>query len=159
MLTSREMEKFLRNRYLFFDITLKNILERPHYTGKIHAEMSGAEMRNIMGGTIDYAVVGRRMQRLRKENGYTQEQIAAALNVTVAFISNIENNRAKMNLRVVTYYARLLNVSIDYLLQSEDDEESSRDTILNQEILRLLQHYTIEEKEKLVKILRLLKES
>lgn len=111
-----------------------------------------------MGETIDYAVVGQRMQRLRKENGYTQEQIAAALNVTVAFISNIENNRAKMNLRVITYYAKLLNVSIDYLLQAENDEESSKDTILNQEILRLLHGYSIEEKEKLIKILRLIKE-
>lgn len=111
-----------------------------------------------MGETIDYAVVGQRMQRLRKENGYTQEQIAAALNVTVAFISNIENNRAKMNLRVITYYAKLLNVSIDYLLQAENDEESSKDTILNQEILRLLHGYSIEEKEKLIKVLRLIKE-
>lgn len=111
-----------------------------------------------MGETIDYAVVGQRMQRLRKENGYTQEQIAAALNVTVAFISNIENNRAKMNLRVITYYAKLLNVSIDYLLQAENDEESSKDTILNQEILRLLHSYSIEEKEKLIKVLRLIKE-
>lgn len=117
------------------------------------------EMRKIMSETINYAVVGQRMQRLRKENGYTQEQIADALNVTVAFISNIENNRAKMNLRVITYYAKLLNVSIDYLLQPENDEENSQDTILNQEILRLLQNYSVEEKEKLIKVLRLIKES
>ena len=111
-----------------------------------------------MGETINYALVGQRMQRLRKENGYTQEQIAAALNVTVAFISNIENNRAKMNLRVITYYAKLLNVSIDYLLQPENDEENSKDSVLNQEILRLLHNYSVEEKEKLIKILRLVKE-
>ena len=117
-----------------------------------------AEMRRIMGETINYALVGQRMQRLRKENGYTQEQIAAALNVTVAFISNIENNRAKMNLRVITYYAKLLNVSIDYLLQPENDEENSKDSVLNQEILRLLHNYSVEEKEKLIKILRLVKE-
>ena len=63
---------------------------------------------------IDYTNVGKRMKTLRKQAGYTQEQIADALDVTVAFISNIENDRVKMNLRVLSYYAKLLNVSIDY---------------------------------------------
>ena len=48
---------------------------------------------------IDYTNVGKRMKTLRKQAGYTQEQIADALDVTVAFISNIENDRVKMNLR------------------------------------------------------------
>lgn len=39
---------------------------------------------------IDYTNVGKRMKTLRKQAGYTQEQIADALDVTVAFISNIE---------------------------------------------------------------------
>ena len=68
---------------------------------------------------IDYTNVGKRMKTLRKQAGYTQEQIADALDVTVAFISNIENDRVKMNLRVLSYYAKLLNVSIDYLLRPE----------------------------------------
>ena len=38
---------------------------------------------------IDYTNVGKRMKTLRKQAGYTQEQIADALDVTVAFISNI----------------------------------------------------------------------
>ena len=50
---------------------------------------------------IDYTNVGKRMKTLRKQAGYTQEQIADALDVTVAFISNIENDRVKMNLRVL----------------------------------------------------------
>ena len=56
---------------------------------------------------IDYTNVGKRMKTLRKQAGYTQEQIADALDVTVAFISNIENDRVKMNLRVLSYYAKL----------------------------------------------------
>lgn len=106
---------------------------------------------------IDYSLVGQRMQRLRKAKGYTQEQIANDLNVTIAFISNIENNRAKMNLRILTYYASLLNVSVDYLLQpgKEEDENS---IYLDQEILRLLRDYPVAEKQKFIKMLRALKE-
>ena len=44
---------------------------------------------------IDYTNVGKRMKTLRKQAGYTQEQIADALDVTVAFISNIENRPRK----------------------------------------------------------------
>ena len=74
---------------------------------------------------IDYTNVGKRMKTLRKQAGYTQEQIADALDVTVAFISNIENDRVKMNLRVLSYYAKLLNVSIDYLLTGKEKESKS----------------------------------
>ena len=79
---------------------------------------------------IDYTNVGKRMKTLRKQAGYTQEQIADALDVTVAFISNIENDRVKMNLRVLSYYAKLLNVSIDYLLRPESDENGEKDDVL-----------------------------
>ena len=91
---------------------------------------------------IDYTNVGKRMKTLRKQAGYTQEQIADALDVTVAFISNIENDRVKMNLRVLSYYAKLLNVSIDYLLRPESDENGEKDDVLNKEILRLLEKFS-----------------
>ena len=88
------------------------------------------------------------MKTLRKQAGYTQEQIADALDVTVAFISNIENDRVKMNLRVLSYYAKLLNVSIDYLLRPESDENGEKDDVLNKEILRLLEKFSTDDKEK-----------
>ena len=103
---------------------------------------------------IDYTNVGKRMKTLRKQAGYTQEQIADALDVTVAFISNIENDRVKMNLRVLSYYAKLLNVSIDYLLRPESDENGEKDDVLNKEILRLLEKFSTDDKEKFVKVLR-----
>ena len=105
---------------------------------------------------IDYTNVGKRMKTLRKQAGYTQEQIADALDVTVAFISNIENDRVKMNLRVLSYYAKLLNVSIDYLLRPESDENGEKDNVLNKEILRLLEKFSTDDKEKFVKVLRIL---
>ena len=79
-----------------------------------------------------------------------------ALDVTVAFISNIENDRVKMNLRVLSYYAKLLNVSIDYLLRPESDENGEKDDVLNKEILRLLEKFSTDDKEKFVKVLRIL---
>ncbi|WP_245195006.1 helix-turn-helix domain-containing protein, partial [Anaerostipes hadrus] len=76
--------------------------------------------------------------------------------VKVAFISNIENDRVKMNLRVLSYYAKLLNVSIDYLLRPESDENGENDAVLHKEILRLLDKFSTDDNEKFVKVLRIL---
>ena len=50
---------------------------------------------------LDFAKVGLKMKQLRVEQGYTQEMVAEDLKCTVAFVSNLENNRAKLNLRVL----------------------------------------------------------
>lgn len=104
---------------------------------------------------IDYEAIGLRLKQFRKEKNITQDKIAADLGVTVAYISNIENNKVKMNLRVLSYYANLLGVSIDYLLYTDKSKASSLDA----EILRLLEGFSEVEKEKLVKILHVLKDN
>lgn len=101
---------------------------------------------------IDYTLVGRRMKHLRKIKGYTQEQIAEELGVTVAFISNIENNRTKLNLRILTYYADLLHVSIDYILFACEEDQLSMQ--LEQEIMTQLQLFSVEEKQTILKVLK-----
>ena len=52
---------------------------------------------------VDFSKVGLKMKQLRSERGITQEQVAKDLNCTVPFVSNVENNRAKLNLRVLLY--------------------------------------------------------
>ena len=69
--------------------------------------------------------IGEELKRLRTEHSYTQEQIAEALGCTVSFVSNIENNRAKLNLRVLTYYAKLFHVTVDSILGAGENNGSS----------------------------------
>ena len=64
----------------------------------------------------DYEIIGKELKRLRTEHAYTQEQMAEQLGCTVSFVSNVENNRAKLSLRVLTYYAKLFHVSVDSIL-------------------------------------------
>ena len=52
----------------------------------------------------------------------TQAEVAKALNVTPGYISNVENNRTAMSLRILIYYARLLNISLDSLIGRIDSE-------------------------------------
>ena len=63
---------------------------------------------------VDFSKVGLKMKQLRSERGITQEQVAKDLNCTVPFVSNVKNNRAELNLRVLLYYSKLCNyLSVD----------------------------------------------
>lgn len=110
--------------------------------------------------TIDFSKVGLKMKELRMEQGATQEKIADALECTVAFISNIENNRAKLNLRVLLYYANLCNVSVDTFLDAGRSGVSvEKEAAQEAELLRVFQTFTLEERDKIIKIMKLWKKT
>ena len=59
--------------------------------------------------------LGSQIKDLRIQMKLTQAEVAAALNVTPGYISNVENNRTAMSLRILMYYAKLMNISLDSL--------------------------------------------
>lgn len=61
-------------------------------------------------------MIGARLRMLRKEQGITQSQLAQALSVTKFTISAYENGRSEPDDEIKLRIARLLNVSLDYLL-------------------------------------------
>lgn len=109
---------------------------------------------------VDFSKVGLKMKQLRSERGITQEQVAKDLNCTVPFVSNVENNRAKLNLRVLLYYSKLCNVSVDTILDAGralpplDEKERQ----LNDEVLNVFRGFSVAEKEKIIKMLRIWQE-
>lgn len=108
---------------------------------------------------LDFAKVGLKMKQLRVEQGYTQEMVAEDLKCTVAFVSNLENNRAKLNLRVLLYYSKLCNVTIDEILEPgfTDRTPQEANKAMNTELLRIFQSYGPEEQKKILKTLKLWK--
>ena len=82
---------------------------------------------------------GTLVKNLRIKNGLTQNQVADSLGVTPGYISNVENNRTAMSLRVLTYYARLVGCSLDSLVGELEPEysETALDRRLYQTILKL----------------------
>ncbi|MBE5922148.1 MAG: helix-turn-helix transcriptional regulator [Lachnospiraceae bacterium] len=104
-----------------------------------------------------YDNLGKRVRELRISKGLTQDQVAKELNVTPGYISNVENNRTAMTLRMLIFYARLTGVSLDSFIGSIDS--SYKETSLDNELLSLTKELTAAEKEKLIKTLKLWKES
>ena len=63
--------------------------------------------------------------RLRKENGWSQEELAEKLDVSRQAISRWENGTALPDAKNVLQISKLFHVTTDYLLN--DDYESDRD--------------------------------
>ena len=101
---------------------------------------------------IDYENLGSRMKELRIKMKLTQAEVAKALNVTPGYISNVENNRTAMSLRILIYYARLLNISLDSLIGRIDSEY--RETALDRELYEQVHKMSIPEKQKLLKTMK-----
>lgn len=97
--------------------------------------------------------LGAKVKKLRIQHGLTQEDVAKALDVTPGYISNVENGRNLMTLRMLSYYADLTHVSLDYLAGSVD--KSYQNTALDNEIMQIVQKLDVNAKEKLIQTLRI----
>ena len=96
---------------------------------------------------------GDQIKSYRINLGLTQSQVASELEVTPGYISNVENGRTAMSLRILIYYAKLMGVTLDALVGNlEDDYKTTAlDNALNTEIRKLSK----KEKEKLLKIIQI----
>ncbi len=101
----------------------------------------------------DYENLGPKIKELRLNMNLTQTDVANALHVTPGYISNVENNRTAMSLRVLIFYARLMNISLDSLIGKIDSEYT--ETALDRQILDLIKEMDVDKKEKLLKTLQI----
>lgn len=101
----------------------------------------------------DYENLGSRVKELRIQMDLTQAEVAAKLNVTPGYISNVENNRTAMSLRILIYYAKLLNISLDSLVGRIDSDY--RKTALDNELLEVIQNMDDDKKHKLLQTLKI----
>ena len=99
--------------------------------------------------------LGAQIKELRIQMKLTQAEVAEALNVTPGYISNVENNRTAMSLRILMYYAKLMNISLDSLIGRVEPEY--RTTALDNELLELVSKMDDKDKTKLIKTLKIWK--
>lgn len=97
--------------------------------------------------------LGSQIKELRIKMKLTQAEVASALNVTPGYISNVENNRTAMSLRILMYYARLMNISLDSLIGRVEPEYKT--TALDNELLQLISAMDDKSKSRLIQTIRL----
>jgi len=104
-------------------------------------------------GTENTETYGTMIKDLRIKNGLTQNQVAESLGVTPGYISNVENNRTAMSLRILTYYARLVGCSLDSLVGELEPEYA--ETALDRELYQSIIKLDTTTKEKLLKTIQI----
>ena len=70
--------------------------------------------------------IANRLLELRKENGYSQEQLADELGISRQAVSKWERAEASPDMDNLIALSKLYNVSIDSLLKDEDDQSNEK---------------------------------
>lgn len=96
--------------------------------------------------------LAKRSREIRTQLGLSQNDVAKALHVTRGFISNVENGRVKMSMRLMIYYAQLMHVSLDEIVGLTSNEYLS--TALDNMIMEEVSKLSLEEKQKLLDQIR-----
>lgn len=105
--------------------------------------------------TMEQENYGTLIKKLRIEHNLTQNQVAESLGVTPGYISNVENNRTAMSLRILTYYARLVGCSLDSLVGVLEPEYT--ETALDRKLYEAILELDADTKEKLLKTIEVWK--
>ncbi len=80
---------------------------------------------------MDYKVLGKNIKSNRKKCNITQEQLAEMCDITPVFVSQIENAMRKPSLETVYNMSKMLNVSVDELLNSSNHITQDVTDIIN----------------------------
>ena len=76
--------------------------------------------------------VGRRIREIREYQHFTREQLSEKANISIQFLSDIENGYKSMTALTIINLAKALNISTDYILlgKSSSDNSNERDEII-----------------------------
>lgn len=66
--------------------------------------------------TVSLAEIGQRIHARRKQMGYTQEQLAERMEVSIQMVSNLERGNKAIRIDNLVNLSQILEVSTDYIL-------------------------------------------
>jgi|LauGreDrversion4_2_1035121.scaffolds.fasta_scaffold1181667_2 transcriptional regulator with XRE-family HTH domain len=91
--------------------------------------------------------LGKKLRTLRAEKGYTQEKIADMLGIPQATYSNLENNKGKVDLKLLEKIANVYEIDITDLLKNESlvfnqkNSGGQNGVIINQLSEKIIEQY------------------
>ena len=93
---------------------------------------------------LDYKKIGLRIRTLRKHQGFTQEELAEAADLSSSFLSHIERGYKKVSLGALVRIAAALNTTVDFLLS---DTQKAEPIFLSLETQALLSDCSAQERQ------------
>lgn len=71
----------------------------------------------------DLRGIGKRIQNRRKQQGFTQEQLAEMMNVSIQMVSNLERGNKAIRIDNLINLSQILEISTDYILTGKETTE------------------------------------
>ena len=68
----------------------------------------------------DLTGIGKRIQNRRKQKGYTQEQLAEMMNVSIQMVSTLERGNKAIRIDNLINLSQILDISTDYILTGKE---------------------------------------
>lgn len=65
---------------------------------------------------MDKLTIGKHVKWLRKEKGYTQQELAESVEISINYLSNIETGKDLCSTKVLVAIANELDASVDFIL-------------------------------------------
>ena len=104
---------------------------------------------------FDLNVIGNRIQNRRKQRGYTQEQLAEMMNVSIQMVSNLERGNKAIRIDNLIHLSQILEISTDYILTEKttaDDHEAwtsriAQLSLKDPKMVEMLVEYCLTENE------------
>ena len=103
---------------------------------------------------LDYYKIGQRIRKSRKAQGYSQEQLAERVGISLPHMSHIETANTKLSLQVLADIAEALGVSADELLT---DAPERRRTEAQEEVARVLDECDPRQAKAMARMIRSIK--
>lgn len=92
---------------------------------------------------IDYTALGRRVKKLRKEQGIKQADLADALGISYQYMSMIETGKRQLSLSLLVDLANQLGATTDELLYGSLDSLNNK---YDQDMQDIMEDCTAEER-------------
>ena len=102
---------------------------------------------------MDYIALGRRIHQERKKLNLTQEKLAEEVNISTAYVGQIERGERSLTLDKLIDISNRLGVTVDYLLMDSYNESDDK---LSEIWLQLMNGRTEEEKNLAINFIKLL---
>lgn len=119
------------------------------YKTQSDANTAAAAVRRQRKAKIDYYAMGKRIQKIRRKRGVTQQELAEDLGVSFQYVSAIENGKSELSLDLLVAIANRLSVTTDELLGSS---VAAAPTPIDPDVVELLKDCSEDEKELLLSV-------
>ncbi len=75
--------------------------------------------------SLDYKIIGNRLQETRISKGLTQEKLAEQLDVSTAFLSRVERGSTKISLNRLSEICSILDIQEGYILNGSSNSSKN----------------------------------